>query len=70
MEKEGLSVEDESGVPVGFVVEITQGVVDVFTIRRTGTKNDIYIPFTKQHVLLINDEKMIIQSYDSSGHSD
>ena len=53
----GLPVEDEAGVQVGSIVEITQGVVDVFTIRRTGIKEVIYVPFTKQHVLLINQEK-------------
>ena len=66
----GLSVEDETGLKVGSIVEITQGVVDVFTIRRTGTKEVIYVPFTKQHVLLINEDKMVMQSYESSGRSD
>ena len=65
-----LSVEDETGFQVGSIVEITQGVVDVFTIRRTGTKEVIYVPFTKQHVLSINEDKMVMQSYESSGSSD
>ena len=66
----GLPVEDQTGTVVGTVIEITQGVVDVFTIRSTGSKDLIYVPFTKQHVLMINANKMVIQSYDSSGSLD
>lgn len=61
----GLSVEDETGTRIGSIVEITQGVVDVFTIRRAGTKDVLYIPFTKQHVLTTTLEKMVIRSYDT-----
>ena len=66
----GLPVEDESGICIGTVIEITQGVVDVFTIRRKGAKELLYIPFTKQHVLTTTLEKMVIKSYDTSTESD
>lgn len=66
----GLPVEDETGAQIGAVIEITQGVVDVFTIRRIGSKEVIYVPFTKHHVLLINANKMVIQSYDLTGSLD
>ena len=66
----GLPVEDETGTRIGTIIEITQGVVDVFTIRRVGSKDVLYVPFTKQHVLTTTSEKMVIQSYDASGESD
>lgn len=62
----GLAVEDESGNSLGTIVEITQGVVDVFTIRQQKSKDFVYIPFTKKHVLEMTSEKMVVQSYDSN----
>ena len=66
----GLPVEDETGTKIGTIIEITQGVVDVFTIRRVGSKEVVYVPFTKQHVLTTTSDKMVIQSYDASDESD
>ena len=65
----GLPVEDETGTQIGAIVEITQGVVDVFTIRCLQSKEVLYVPFTKQHVLMTTPQKMVIQSYDSSDES-
>ena len=62
----GLPVENENGDPVGAIVEITQGVVDVFTIRQANSKDVLYIPFTKEHVLSTTKEKMVIKSYSVS----
>ena len=62
----GLSVEDERGSPIGCIVEITQGVVDVFTIRQANSKSVLYIPFTKEHVIKTTKEKMVVKSYDAS----
>ena len=65
----GLAVEDETGTQIGTIIEITQGVVDVFTIRRLQSKEVLYVPFTKQHVLRTTPQKMVIQSYDSPDES-
>ena len=37
-------VEDETGTQIGTIIEITQGVVDVFTIRRLGTQRCCVCP--------------------------
>lgn len=62
----GMPVENASGKALGTIVEITQGVVDIFSIRQKGSKDLLYIPFTKEHVLETTSEKMIVQGYDSN----
>lgn len=59
----GLQVDDQEGNHVGTLIEITQGVVDVFTVRLLNSKDVIYVPFTKEHVLDTNLERMIIRTY-------
>ena len=66
----GLPVEDETGTKIGTIIEITQGVVDVFTIRRLGSKEVVYVPFTERHVMTTTMEKMVVQSYDASDEPD
>jgi len=61
----GLVVEYENGESIGHIQEITQGVVDVFTIRLHNSKEVMYVPFTKDHVLSTTLEKMVIRRYDS-----
>lgn len=62
----GLSVEYPSGAKVGTLIEITQGVVDVFTVRLLDSKEVLYVPHTKEHVLDTTAERMVIRQYAES----
>jgi len=61
----GLPVVDQEGIPVGTVVEITPGTVDVLTIQ-TSERDLLYVPFITEKVLSVGQDGLVIQRYSES----